>query len=116
MQCKTLECLLCPLTRGHAYKLYQLRCVNSMRNNCFTARNVSVGNSLPQTVHFSVARFKRFISNTIFTSASSINLILFCPLRFYHVPFCVLCSQTELVFRRIYFKIYYVLTINIQFL
>jgi len=43
-------------------------------------------------------------------SAASINLILFHPLRFYHVPFCVPCSQTELLFAGSIFKIYYVLT------
>ena len=49
-------------TRGHAYRLYKPRCVNTTRSRYFAERIVNVWNFLPSSVNFSTLNaFKRSI-------------------------------------------------------
>jgi len=55
--------------RGHAYKLYNMRCSSKIRNNFFDHRVVNTWNHLPRTVDFrSLHSFKCSIAKVDFSS------------------------------------------------
>jgi len=55
-------------TRGHAYKLFKSRSVNSIQNNFLAERIVNVWNGLPPSVSFaSLSTFRRTIQKVDFS-------------------------------------------------